>query len=134
MLLTIIAGIAVLVLGMLEMVRNKVLGPYWPMAGSAAGARTHRASLRAAVYGGPPRSRSVILRRCERFLEVLGATLCSTRRGHRYLAVIWLMHPVLANDRRRLGDRVVRARSSTNSSPAHPQALGYSFDRQYPAR
>ena len=53
-LLTLIAGFAVLVLGLLEMVRNKVLARIGQWLERRLSPELIRASLRAAIYGGPP--------------------------------------------------------------------------------
>jgi ABC-type protease/lipase transport system fused ATPase/permease subunit len=83
-LLTIIAGIAVLVLGMLEMVRSKVLGRIGQWLDRRLSPELIGASLRAAIYGGPPNAQP--LRDLAQMRAVLGGPGCntiSTRRGRR---------------------------------------------------
>jgi ABC-type bacteriocin/lantibiotic exporter with double-glycine peptidase domain len=83
-LLTIIAGIAVLVLGLLEMVRSKVLGRIgrcW--IGGCPPSSSAPACARRFMEARRMRSRSEILRKCERFSAVRAVILFSTRRGRR---------------------------------------------------
>jgi PrtD family type I secretion system ABC transporter len=96
-LLTLIAGIAVLVLGMLEMVRSKVLGRIGQWLDRRLSPELIGASLRAAIYGGPPNAQP--LRDLAQMRAALGGPGCNTIFDAPwtpiFLAVIWLMHPVL---------------------------------------
>jgi PrtD family type I secretion system ABC transporter len=97
LLLTAIAGVAVLVLGLLEMVRNKMLARIGQWLERRLSPELIRASLRVAIYGGPPNAQS--LRDIAQVRTFLGGPGCNTIFDAPwtpiFLTVIWLMHPIL---------------------------------------
>ena len=97
LLLTFIAGIAVLVLGLLEMVRSKVLARIGQWLERRLSPELIRASLRAAIYGGPPNAQPLRdLAQVRAFLGGPGVnTIFDAPWTPIFLTVIWLMHPVL---------------------------------------
>ena len=83
-LLTVIAGVAVLVLGLLEMVRNKMLARIGRWLDRRLSPELIRASLRAAIHGGRRTpSRCAISPRSELSSAAPDATPSSTSRGRR---------------------------------------------------
>ena len=120
-LLTIIAGIAVLVLGMLEMVRNKVLGRIGQWLDRRLSPELIGASLRAAIYWRPAKCTAA-------------PRSCANAGGSRRAGVQYHFRravdadlsrrdladaPGLGHDRHRFAPSCcLRSRSSTNSSPA----------------
>ena len=97
LLLTLIAGFAVLVLGLLEMVRNKVQARIGQWLERRLSPELIRASLRAAIFGGPQNAQP--LRDLAQARAFLGGPGCNAvfdvPWAPIFLAVIWLMHQVL---------------------------------------
>jgi ABC-type protease/lipase transport system fused ATPase/permease subunit len=96
-LLTAIAGVAVFVLGLLELVRNKILARIGRWLDRRLSPELIRASLRAANYGGAPNAQP--LRDLTQVRAFLGGPGCNTVFDVPwtpiFLTVIWLMHPIL---------------------------------------
>ena len=96
-LLTVIAGVAVLVLGLLEMVRIKILARMGQWLDRRLSPELIGAGLRAAIHGGAPNAQP--LRDVTQIRIFLGGPGCSTIFDVPwtpiFLTVIWLMHPIL---------------------------------------
>jgi PrtD family type I secretion system ABC transporter len=95
--LTIIAGIAVLVLGALEMVRNRVLARVGRWLERRLAPELISASLRATIQGGAPNAQSLRdLGQVRGFLGGPGVTtIFDAPWTPIFMVVIWLMHPLL---------------------------------------
>lgn len=95
--LTVIAGIAVLVLGLLEMVRNQILGRLGRWLERTLSPQLIAAGLRATFYGGAANAQALRdLGLVRAFLAGPGInTIFDAPWTPIFLAVIWLMHPLL---------------------------------------
>ncbi|MGF1641376.1 MAG: type I secretion system permease/ATPase [Rhodospirillales bacterium] len=96
-LLTLIAGIAVLVMGLLFMVRGKILARISRWLERKLSTELIKASMRATLYGLPPSSQSLHdLGMLKSFLTGNGVnTILDAPWVPIFLLVIWLLHPVL---------------------------------------
>jgi len=95
--LTIIAGLAVLVLGLLEMVRNKLLARIGRWLERRLSPALIGAGMRVAIAGGTPSAQALRdLGQVRAFLGGPGVTtIFDAPWTPIFLTVIWLMHPVL---------------------------------------
>ena len=95
--ITIIAGVAVLVLGMLEMVRNRLLARIGQWLERRLAPELIGASMRGAIIGVAANAQA--LRDLAQVRAFLGGPGCTTVFDVPwtpiFLAVIWLMHPIL---------------------------------------
>ena len=96
-LLTVIAALAVLVLGLLEMVRIKMLARIGQWLDRRLSPEVIRAGLRGAIHGEAPNAQP--LRDLTQIRACLGGPGCNTIFDGPwtpiFLTVIWLMHPIL---------------------------------------
>src|SRR5512132_2238518 len=96
-LLTLIAALAVLVLGLLEMVRIKMLARIGQWLDWRLSPEVIRAGLRGAIHGDAPNAQP--LRDLTQIRACLGGPGCNTIFDGPwtpiFLTVIWLMHPIL---------------------------------------
>lgn len=95
--LTVIAGVAVLVLGLLEMVRNQILGRLGRWLERTLSPQLIAAGLRATFYGGAANAQALRdLGLVRTFLAGPGInTVFDAPWTPIFLAVIWMMHPLL---------------------------------------
>jgi PrtD family type I secretion system ABC transporter len=95
--LTALAGVAVLVLGMLEMVRNKMLARIGQWLERRLAPDLIAASMRATILGGAPSAQALRdLTQVRAFLGGPGVnTIFDAPWAPIFLLVIWLMHPLL---------------------------------------